>query len=109
GRDHVLRDPALDAHHAQHLAVDEPVELDLERLQASEWRETLREQVYRVTPRPRPCRVCALAVELDPGLQVAEAARVEDRVRRLEHDGKLGTCEHAARENGGERALLERD
>jgi len=34
---------------------------------------------------------------------------MEDRVRRLEHDGKLGACEHAAREDGGERAFLERD
>src|SRR4029079_2750143 len=96
--DHVLCDPAFDAHYAQHLAVDEPVELDLERLQAGQWGETLREQVDRVASGPWPRRVRALAVELDPGLQVAEAAGVEDRVRRLEHDGKLGAREHAARE-----------
>ena len=48
-------------------------------------------------------------MELDPGLQVAEAAGVEDRVGRLEHDCKLRPREHAARERGRERALLERD
>ena len=49
----------------------------------------------------------ALAVEFHPRLQVPEAARVEDTVRRLEHDRKLNSFEHAARENGGKRALLE--
>ncbi len=109
GRNDVLRDPAFDADRAQYLAVDEPVELDLERFETCEGRETLRQGVDRVAPRPRPGRVRALAVELDPGLQVAEAAGVEDRVGRLEHDGKLRPREHAARERGRERALLERD
>src|SRR3954462_576103 len=63
--DDVLRDSAFDAHRAQHLAVDELVELDLERLEVCERCETLREQVDRVAARPRPCRVRALAVELD--------------------------------------------
>jgi GTP-binding protein HflX len=107
--DDVLRDSAFDADRAQHLAVDEPVELDLEGLEARERRETLREQVDRIAARPRPGRVRALAVELDPGLQVSQAPGVEDRVRGLEHDGKLGAREHAARERRWERALLERD
>ena len=34
---------------------------------------------------------------------------MEDRVRRLEHDRELGPGEHAAREDGRQRALLERD
>ncbi len=109
GRDNVLCDSALYAHRAQHLAVDEPVELDLERLEARERRETLRECVDRVAARPRPGRVRAFAVELDAGLQVSDAAGVEDRVRGLEHDGELCACEHAAREGSGKRTLLERD
>jgi GTP-binding protein HflX len=62
-----------------------------------------------VPARPGARRVRALPVELDPGLQVPEAAGVEDRVRRLEHDGELGIRQHAAREGSGKRALLERD
>jgi GTPase len=109
GGDHVLRQTAFDAHRAQHLSVDEPVELDLERLEAGERRETLGEQVDGVAPRPGPGGVRALPVELDPGLQVADAAGVEDRVRGLEHDGELRASEHTTREGGGERALLEGD
>jgi GTP-binding protein HflX len=109
GGDHVLRDTTLDAHRAEHLAVDEPVELDLERLETCERCETLGELVDRVAARPRPGRVRALAVELDARLQVPDAAGVEDRVGGLEHDGELGAREHAARESGGQRALLEGD
>ena len=109
GGDDVLRDPALDAHGAQHLAVDEPVELDFERLETRERREARRELVDRVAARPGAGGVRALAVELDPGLQVPKAAGVEDRVGGLEHDRELGSREHAARKDGGERALLERD
>ena len=107
-RDDVLRDPALDEHCAQHLAVDKPVELDLERLETRERRETLRQLVDRVPARPRPRGVRALAVELDPRLQVPEAACVQDRIGGLEHDGELDAREHVAREDRGERALLER-
>ena len=101
-------DPTLDTHGAHDLPVDKTVELDLVRLEPGEWRETLDERVDRVAPGPRPGRVRALAVELDLRLEVAQAAGVEDRVGRLEHDGELGICEHAARENGRQRALLER-
>ena len=104
---HVLRQPAFDGHRTQHLAVDEPVELDLERLEARERRETLREQVDGVASRPGPGRVRALPVKLDPGLQVPEAAGMEDRVGGLEHDGELGAREHTAREGRRQRALLE--
>ncbi len=107
-RDDVLCDPALDPHGAQHLAVDEPVELDVERLEAGQRRETVQELVNRVAAGPGPGGVGALAVELDPCLQVPEAAGVEDRVRRLEHDGELGPGEHSAREDGRQQALLER-
>src|SRR3954453_8836583 len=103
GRHDVLRDPALDPHRAQHLAVDEPVELDLERLEARERRETFLELVERVAARPRPGRMGPLAMELEPRLQVPEAAGMEDRVRGLEHDRELGSREDAApaRRRGG--------
>ena len=108
-RDDVLRDPALDPHGAQHLAVDEPVELDVERLErAASGARPVHELVDRVASGPRPGRVRALAVELDARLEVPEAAGVEDAVRRLEHDGELDSAEHAAREDAGQRALLER-
>jgi GTPase len=109
GRNDVLCDPAVDSHRAQHLAVDESVQLDVSRLQPRQRSEALYELVDRVAPRPRPGRVSALAVEVDARLQVAETTGVQDRVGRLEHDGELGAGEHAAREDGGERALLERD
>ena len=108
GGDDVLRDAPFDANRAQHLAVDEPVELDLERLETGERRKTLGERVDRVAARPRPGGVRALAVELDAGLQVPDASGMEDRVRGLEHDGQLGARERAAHEGGGKWALLER-
>ena len=107
-RDDVLGDPAFHAHRAQHLAVDEPVELDLERREMCQRRETFRKLVNCIATRPRPGRVRALAVELDAGLQVPDATGVEDRVRGLEHDCELGPREDAAREGGGQRALFER-
>jgi len=107
-RHDVLRDPSGDPHDAQHLAIDEAVELDVERLERRNRDKPLDERVDRVPPRPRPGRVGALAVEVDPRLEVPEAAGVEDAVRRLEHDRELEPAEHAAREDGGERTLLER-
>jgi GTPase len=107
-RHDVRSDPALDAYRAQYLAVDEPVELDVQRLDTGERGETRGKRVDRVASVPRPCGVGALATELDASLEIAEAARVEDRVRRLENDGELDTREDAAREHTGERALLER-
>jgi GTP-binding protein HflX len=50
----------------------------------------------------------ALAPEIDPSLEVAETAGLQDRVRRLENYGQLGTREDAAREDGGQRTLGER-
>jgi GTPase len=47
-------------------------------------------------------------VEVDARLKVAEAAGVENAVRRFEHDGELDSAEHAAREDARERAFLER-
>src|SRR5579884_768113 len=108
-RHDVRRDPALDAHRADDLAIDQAVELDVARLEARKRRETVHQLVNRVAPGPRPSGMCALPVELDPGLQVPEAAGVEDPVGRLQYDGELGTREHPAREGGGQRALLERD
>ena len=108
GGNDVLRDSSLDVHGAQHLAVDESVELDLGRLEPCERREALRKRVDRVAAGPGPRRVCALAVELDPSLQVPEAPGMEDRVRGLEHDGQLRPREHTAREGRRERALFER-
>ena len=51
----------------------------------------------------------ALAEELHPGLQVSQAAGVEDRVRRLEHDRERSVGQHAAREDARHRALVNRD
>ena len=109
GRDDVLRDPAFDAHCAHDLAVDEPVQLDVSRRQPRQGGESLDELVDRVAARPRAGRVRALAVELDARLQVPETTGVEDRVGRLEHDGELDAGQDAVREDGGERALLQRN
>src|SRR5579884_3194475 len=100
-RHDVRSDPALDAHRADDLAIDQAVELDVAWLEARKRLETVHQLVNRVAPGPRPSGMCALPVELDPALQ--------DPVGRLQHDGELGTREHAAREGGGQRALLERD
>jgi GTPase len=108
-RHDVRGDPALDAHGADDLAIDQPVELDVAWLEAREGSEAVYQLVNRVAPGPRPSGVRTLPVELDPRLQVPETAGVEDPVGRLEHDGELGAREHAAREGGGQRALLERD
>jgi GTPase len=105
-RHDILCDPALDPHCAHDLAVDEAVELDVVRLELGERREAREERVNRVAARPRPGRVRALAVKLDSCLQVPETTGVEGRVGWLEHDGKLGTGEDAACEDGRQRALL---
>jgi GTPase len=107
-RHDVRRDPALEPYRAHNLAVDEAVELDLPWLERGEWREALDECMDRVAPRPRPGGMRALPVEVEASLQVADTAGMQDRVGRLEHDGQLGAGEHAAREHGRQRALLER-
>jgi len=109
GRHDVLRDPAPDANRAQHLAVDEPLELDVQRLEPGERRQSVCECVNRVPAGPGPRRMRALPVEIDTRLNVPEAARVEDRVGRLEHDGELGALEHTALEDRRQRALVEGD
>ena len=50
--DDVRRDPALDAHRTHDLSVDEPVELDLPRLELRERRQAGHELVDRVAPGP---------------------------------------------------------
>ena len=109
GRHHVRRDPTFDADGTQHLAEDEPVELHVERLEAGERCEAVGERMDRVAPRPRPGGVRALALEVDPSLDVPETARMEDRVRRLEHDRELRAPQYPTREHAWQRALLERD
>src|SRR5438046_896971 len=60
-----------------------------------------------VPPRPRPRRMGTLPAKVDPCLEIPEATCVKDAVRRLEHDRELDASEHAAREDAGQRALLE--
>jgi GTPase len=107
-RHDVRRDPALDSYGAQHLAIDEAVELDVKRLEVGERGEAFRERVNCVAACPRPRRVGALAAKIDLGLEIAETARVQDRVRRLEDDSKLSFRKNAARKHTWERALVER-
>jgi GTPase len=52
--------------------------------------------------------VRALAAEGHSRLDVPEAARVEDAIGRLEHDGELRPAERTALEERGQRALGER-
>jgi GTP-binding protein HflX len=108
-RDDVWCDSALDPDGAEHLTVDEPVELDVERLEPNELGEPVDEGVDRVSPRPGARRVRALTFELDARLEVPETAGVEDRVRRLEHDGELRPGENAGGEHRRQRALLDCD
>jgi GTPase len=108
-RHDVLRDSALDVNRTQHLAVDEPVELDVQRLEPGERSQSVCERVNRVPPGPGSRRMGALPVEIDARLDVPEAARMEYRVRRLEHDGEPGSFEHTAREDRRQRALVEGD
>ena len=108
-RDDIRGDPAFNTDDADDLPVDEPVELDVEWREGSKRRKSLDERVNRVSSRPRPCRVGALAVEVDARLDVAEATGVESAVGRLEHDGEFRTVEDAALEHRRQRALLERD
>jgi len=109
GRHDVRCNPALDPDRTEDLPIDQPVALDLERLQPGQRRQPLRERVNRVAACPRPRRVRALAVELHSRLEVAETTRVENRVCRLEHDRELGAAQDPAREHLWQRALLQRD
>ena len=61
--DHVGRDAAVDLGHAQHLAEDEPLDLDVVRLEPRERAERLDRAHDRVVAEPRPRRVRALPVE----------------------------------------------
>jgi GTPase len=108
-RHDVRRDPALDTHGAQDLTEDEAVELDVEGLERCERCKPRGERMNRIAAGPRPRRVSALADERNASLQVAQAAGVEDPVRRLEHDRKLHACEHSSGEDTGQRALVDRD
>jgi GTPase len=109
GRNDVCRDAALNANRAQNLPEEKAVELYRERLESSEGRKTLGECMDRVSSGPGSCGVRALAPKRDSRLQVPEAAGMKDRVRRLEHDGELGTSEHTAREYARHGALVDRD
>ena len=109
GGNDIRRDAPLDTHCAQDFAEGETVELDLERLEPPERRKSLGERVNRVSAGPRPRGMGALAVKLHARLQVSQAAGVEDRVGRLEHDGELHAAEHAAREDTRQWALVDRN
>ena len=89
-RDDVGGDAALDPHGADDLAVDEPVQLDLDGLEADDRLQAAHELVDRVHAGPRARRVRALAAERHRRLEVAETAGVEDAVGRLEHDDEPG-------------------
>jgi GTP-binding protein HflX len=109
GRNDVGGDAALDPHGAHDLAIDEPVALDVERFEPGQGREAVDKCVDRVPAGPRSCRVGTLSVELHTRLEIPETTRVEDRVRRLEDGRELDACERAARKDGWQRALLQRD
>ena len=105
GGDHVRGDPALEPRHREHLAEDEAARVDVERLQPHEAGKPLDGEPDRVHARPRPRGVGALAVEAEQRVQVAEAARVELVVGRLEDDDEVGVVDEPGleqRRQGGE-------
>ena len=105
--DHVRRDSTVDPGRAHHLDEAKPRELGDARGHREDAREPGDGVLDRVLPLPGPRRVRALALEDELGVQVAEAAHVERRVRGLEDDGELGLERvRARREEGGKRALL---
>ena len=104
-RNDVRGDAALDTNCADDLAEGEPVQLDLSRLELDESLQPAYELVDGVHAGPWTRRMRTLAVEGDARLDVAEAARVEDAVGRLEHDRELRVIDKAAVEQRGEGAL----
>ena len=96
---------AFDPDGADDLAVDEPVLLDVDGLEADDRLQAAHELVDRVEAGPRTRGVRALPVERHLRLEVAEAAGVQDAVGRLEHDDELGAGEEPGVEERRQRAL----
>ena len=86
--------PALDAHGADDLAVDEPVLLDVDGLERATSVSRPRTSSWIAFTPVHGRAECALSPwNVTLRLQVAEAAGVEDAVGRLEHDDEPGAVE----------------
>src|SRR5262249_61832066 len=102
--DDVRGDAAVDLRHAQHLAEDEAVDVDVARLEPDDVAEAFDGEGDSVDSEPGPGRVRGLALEDDAGNQVAEAAELERVVGRLEADDECRLVDRRGRvEKGGER------
>ena len=106
----VVRDPAFDRDRADDLAEDEPVYLDVDRIELRERRQRGRCLVDGVLTGPRPRRVRTDSPKGELRAQVADAADVELVVRRLEHDYELGLSGlRTGLQELGHRAFLSRE
>src|SRR6266487_3513174 len=107
--DDVVGDPALDRDCADDLTKDEPVDLDVERLERRQGRQGGRSLVDRVIAGPWSGRVRADSSKCQLGAQIADAAEVELVVRGLEHDHELRLERlRARRQELRHRALVRR-
>ena len=108
-RNDIRGNAALDTHGTHDLAEGEPVELNIQGLQLREAREPADELVDCVHSGPRTRRVRTLAAKSDARLDVAEAARMENAIRRLEHYRELGVGDEAGGKERRQRAVDDGD
>ena len=97
---------AVDLRHAQHLAEEEPVDVDVVRLECEHAAKSFEREPDGVDPEPGPGRVGCAPLEDDTRDEVAEAAELERVVGRLEADRELCFVHDRRRsEHGGQRVL----
>jgi len=108
--DDVVRDPGLEARDGDDLSELEPTDDRNARLDSEEGLETPDRVSDRVVRQPRPRGVPAPPVKDQTGDEVAEAARVDLEVGRLEHDRQRCLVDGMrAGEKGGERVVVGRE
>ena len=107
--DDVRCDACLELRDRDDLVERQPAHDRLAPLQCGNWRQALDRLVDRVLRRPGPRRVAADPGECDTCVQVAEAARLDRQIGRLEQDRQIsGRGELRALEQIGEWAELGR-